>query len=247
MTGNHPAKERLNSYSQYIERQDMSYDYAFKCIIVGNSGVGKSSLLLRFTDKKFSHAHEMTIGVDFGAKTIDIDNKTVKLQIWDTAGQESFRSITRSFYRDSGLVLLVYDVSDRTSFEALRKWLEDIKDMANSPQIILVGNKSDLKRAITTDEGKRFADLNSMLFIETCAREDSGVDDAFIIVTKRLLESIKKGEVDVTDTSSGIKTGLLVRTSVLTPSIGYSGYTGSAYASTNGESVSDKDKTGSCC
>lgn len=238
MAENSPTKERLISYDQYIGKQNMSYDYAFKCIIVGNSGVGKSSLLLQFTDKKFSHSHEMTIGVDFGAKTIDIDNKTIKLQIWDTAGQESFRSITRSFYRDSGLVLLVYDVSDRKSFEALKKWLEDIKDMANNPQIILVGNKSDLKRAITVEEGKKFADLNSMLFIETCAKEDDGVNDAFITVTKRLLESIKKGEVDITNTSSGIRTGLLVRSSTLIPSTGYTN------TSTNTNDITNQSN---CC
>jgi len=204
---------QLISYSQYIEKQDMAYDYVFKCIIVGNSGVGKSSLLLQFTENKFIFDHDMTIGVEFGAKTVDIDGKIIKLQIWDTAGQETFRSIVRSYYRDTSLVLLVYDVSSSISFYSLNKWLEDIKDMSNNPHIILVGNKSDLsiRRQVSTEEGRAFADKNKMMFIETSARNTSSVEEAFTSVAKQTLESIQKGEINIFDISKGIRQGLLVK------------------------------------
>jgi Ras-related protein Rab-2A len=224
-------ESQLISYAQYIEKQNMAYDYVFKCIIVGDSGVGKSSLLLQFTENKFVFDHDMTIGVEFGSKTIDINGKTIKLQIWDTAGQESFRSIVRSYYRDTGLVLLVYDVSNSRSFTSLNKWLEDIKDMANSPHIILVGNKSDLsgRRQISTDDGKLFADKNHLMFIETSARNINTVNDAFVSVAKQTLESIQKGEIDIFDTSRGIRQGLLVKSNIINLSTPHPAPTGSGY------------------
>jgi len=204
---------QLISYDQYIKSQDMSYDYVFKCIIVGNSGVGKSSLLLQYTENKFIFDHEMTIGVEFGSRTIDINGKKIKLQIWDTAGQETFRSITRSYYRESSSVLLVYDVTNSTSFVSLGKWLNDINGIANNPHIILIGNKADLtyRRQVSFEEGKKFADDNGMLFIETCANKIDSVNDAFMTIAKRTLEAIQKGEIDINDLSRGIKIGLLNR------------------------------------
>jgi len=124
----------------------MSYAYIFKFIIVGDSNVGKSCLLLQFTDNRFKQAHDLTIGVEFGARTLTIDKTTnIKLQIWDTAGQESFRSITRSYYRGAICSLLVYDVTRRVSFQNVVRWLEEMREHAYSKMlIILVGNKKDL-------------------------------------------------------------------------------------------------------
>merc|ERR1712063_239660 len=126
---------------------DMSYAYLFKYIIIGDTGVGKSCLLLQFTDKRFQPVHDLTIGVEFGARMISVENKQIKLQIWDTAGQESFRSITRSYYRGACGALLVYDISRRDTFNHLTKWLEEARANANANMaIMLIGNKCDLDR-----------------------------------------------------------------------------------------------------
>uniref|UniRef100_A0AAY5K1M6 RAB2A, member RAS oncogene family n=1 Tax=Esox lucius TaxID=8010 RepID=A0AAY5K1M6_ESOLU len=120
----------------------MAYAYLFKYIIIGDTGVGKSCLLLQFTDKRFQPVHDLTIGVEFGARMITIDGKQIKLQIWDTAGQESFRSITRSYYRGAAGALLVYDITRRDTFNHLTTWLEDARQHSNSNMVImLIGNK----------------------------------------------------------------------------------------------------------
>eukprot|EP01033_Poteriospumella_lacustris_P007674 gene7674-gene8408 len=129
----------------------MSYSYLFKFIIIGDTCVGKSCFLLQFTDKRFQHVHDMTIGVEFGSRTIDLNNKLIKLQIWDTAGQESFRSITRSYYRGACSALLMYDITRRETFTHLSRWLDEAKQNSNPELVImLVGNKKDLehKRAV---------------------------------------------------------------------------------------------------
>jgi small GTP-binding protein len=126
----------------------------------GDTGVGKSCLLLQFTDKRFQPVHDLTIGVEFGARMVNIDGKQVKLQIWDTAGQESFRSITRSYYRGAAGALLVYDITRRETFDHLASWLEDARQHANpNMTIMLIGNKADLahRRAVSTEEGEQFA------------------------------------------------------------------------------------------
>ncbi|KAD6454096.1 hypothetical protein E3N88_08802 [Mikania micrantha] len=144
----------------------MSYAYLFKYIIIGDTGVGKSCLLLQFTDKRFQPVHDLTIGVEFGARMITIDNKPIKLQIWDTAGQESFRSITRSYYRGAAGALLVYDITRRETFNHLASWLEDARQHANANMtVMLIGNKCDLahRRAVSTEEGEQFAKENGLL------------------------------------------------------------------------------------
>ncbi|VBB19039.1 ras-related protein RABB1b [Yasminevirus sp. GU-2018] len=187
----------------------MSYDYLFKCIVVGDSGVGKSSLLLQFTDKRFNNTHDLTIGVEFGAKTVFVKDRCVKLQVWDTAGQESFRSITRSYYRDACIALLVYDTTNMSSFNSIAKWLEEIRTMANSPQIILVGNKNDLehKRQVMTEVASSFAKNNGLMFIETSAKNANNVDYAFLSMAEKTVTMIEKGEI-VVDDSKGIKLGV---------------------------------------
>lgn len=149
-------------------------------IIIGDTGVGKSCLLLQFTDKRFQQVHDLTIGVEFGARMITIDNKQIKLQIWDTAGQESFRSITRSYYRGAAGALLVYDITRRETFNHLTSWLDDARQHSNSNMtIMLIGNKSDLepRRAVSLEEGHQFANEHGLIFLETSAKTAANVEE----------------------------------------------------------------------
>lgn len=175
------------------------HHYVFKYIIIGDSGVGKSCLLLQFTDKRFEPLHDLTIGVEFGARMVSIDNKNIKLQIWDTAGQESFRSITRSYYRGACGALLVYDVTRRETFGHLQSWLEDAKANSNTAiTIMLIGNKSDLdaKRQVSFKEGEDFAKANGLVFMETSAKTAQNVDEAFLRTANMIYENVQKGAID---------------------------------------------------
>lgn len=172
--------------------------------------MGKSCLLLQFTDKRFQPVHDLTIGVEFGARMITIDNKPIKLQIWDTAGQESFRSITRSYYRGAAGALLVYDITRRETFNHLTSWLEDARQHANSNMtIMLIGNKCDLahRRAVSTEEGEQFAKENGLVFMETSAKTAQNVEDAFINTAAKIYQKIEEGIFDVSNESYGIKVG----------------------------------------
>jgi len=181
--------------------------YIFKYIVIGDSGVGKSCLLLQFTDKRFHPHHDLTIGVEFGTRTVEIDNQQVKLQVWDTAGQESFRSITRAYYRGTAVCLLVYDVCRRETFNHLQTWLEEVHRHSNpTVEIVLIGNKKDLgpKREVQELEGRGFAEKNNLRFFETSAKEDSNVEDAFMAPARSLFDKIKKNEIEV-GLQNGIK------------------------------------------
>jgi Ras-related protein Rab-2A len=186
--------------------------YTFKYIIIGESGVGKSCLLLQFTDKRFEPLFDMTIGVEFGARSIQINNQEVKLQIWDTAGQESFRSITRSYYRGACGALLVFDVTNRASFQSLQGWLDDARANCNVPiTVMLVGNKADLesKRQVSRDEAKAFADSANLSYIETSAKTSANVDEAFIATAQEIYDKVQRGELDqgfVTGKNPGSRT-----------------------------------------
>lgn len=174
----------------------MLYSYLFKYIIVGDSSVGKSCLLLQFTDKRFKKDHDITIGVEFGTRLIDINNQKIKLQIWDTAGQESFKSITRCYYRGSAGALLVYDITKRETFEHIVKWLEEIKNAANpNITIMLIGNKSDLEssRKVSTEEAMLFANKHGLMFIETSAKTSVNVELAYINTANNIYKNINDG------------------------------------------------------
>jgi len=189
----------------------MSYSYLFKYIIIGDTGVGKSCLLLQFTDKRFQPVHDLTIGVEFGARMVTIDNKHIKLQIWDTAGQESFRSITRSYYRGAAGALLVYDITRRDTFKHLSRWLDEARQHSQSNMVImLIGNKNDLehRRAVSYEEGKAFAAEHGLIFMETSAKTAYNVEEAFINTAKKILENIVSGVIDVSNESHGIKIGM---------------------------------------
>ncbi|KAF8968232.1 ras family-domain-containing protein [Flammula alnicola] len=159
-----------------------NYDYLFKVVLIGDSGVGKSNLLSRFTRNEFNLESKSTIGVEFATRSINVDGKTVKAQIWDTAGQERYRAITSAYYRGAVGALLVYDIAKHATYVNVTRWLKELRDHADSNIVImLVGNKSDLKhlRAVPTDEAKAFSTENGLSFIETSALDASNVEAAF--------------------------------------------------------------------
>lgn len=181
--------------------------HCFSCVCLG---VGKSCLLLQFTDKRFRTDHDLTIGVEFGARLVNIGGKQIKLQIWDTAGQESFRSITRSYYRGATGALLVYDISRRDTFNHLARWLEEARQHANPKMVImLIGNKSDLeKREVSFEEGEQFANENGLIFLETSAKTASNVEEAFLKTAQKIYDNIQSGAYDLSNDSHGIKVGM---------------------------------------
>ena len=191
-----------------MNSKDSNYDYMFRYIIVGDMGVGKSCLLLQFTENKFRQKHELTIGVEFGGKMIDINNKKIKIQIWDTAGQEAFQAITRSYYKGAIGALLVYDITRKDTFNHIIKWLEVVKSYsAKKICIILIGNKIDLekKRQVSKEDGENFAKKNGILFLETSAKTAERVNDVFITSAQVILEGIKLTGIDPTFPSQNIK------------------------------------------
>jgi len=165
------------------------YDYLFKLLLIGDSGVGKSCLLLRFADDTYTESYISTIGVDFKIRTVELDGKTIKLQIWDTAGQERFRTITSSYYRGAHGIIIVYDITDVESFSNVRQWLFEIDRFA-SEQVnkLLVGNKSDLtnKRVVTTETAKEFAQTLDIPFLETSAKNSTNVEEAFLTMAAQI-------------------------------------------------------------
>ncbi|XP_054794823.1 ras-related protein Rab-2-A-like [Prosopis cineraria] len=186
----------------------MSYGYRFKCIIVGDTGVGKSCLLYQFTDRRFQHTHDITIGAGYGAQMIRVDKKLMKLQIWDTAGQEKFKSLTRSYFKGAIVALLVYDITRRETFEHLDSWMEDVKEQADANvTIVLVGNKSDLslRRQVSTEEAEHFAKENDLIFFEASAKMGQNVYEAFEEAAKVVYKKIGNKDFDLSDQSCGIK------------------------------------------
>ncbi|KAI8882967.1 rab11 protein [Backusella circina FSU 941] len=162
--------------------RDDDYDYLFKVVLIGDSGVGKTNLLGRFTRNEFNLESKSTIGVEFATRSIQVDNKVIKAQIWDTAGQERYRAITSAYYRGAVGALLVYDISKHSTYESVGRWLKELRDHADSNIVImLVGNKSDLRhlRAVPTDDAKQFASENGLSFIETSALDSTNVELSF--------------------------------------------------------------------
>ena len=171
----------------------MAYDHLLKVLLIGDAGVGKSSLLLRYTEDKFDEALGSTIGVDFKVKTVEADGKRVKLTLWDTAGQERFRTLTSSYYRGAQGVVLVYDVTRRATFDDLQRWLEEVDAYApgGGEEVVklLVGNKIDRDGVVPRTEAAAWARRRGMLFVETSAKAAVGVTQAFCEVVNKILEN----------------------------------------------------------
>lgn len=170
------------------------YDHLFKLLIIGDSGVGKSSLLLRFADNVFSGTYITTIGVDFKIRTIDVNGERVKLQIWDTAGQERFRTITSTYYRGTHGVLVVYDVSSGESFANVQRWLHEIDQNCDVVNRILVGNKDDDpdRKVVLTQDAQRFAEKMQIKLFETSAKDNKNVEEMFLAITNLVLQTKKQ-------------------------------------------------------
>ena len=167
----------------------MSHDFLFKLLIVGESGVGKTCMLLRFADNSFEENFLSTIGVDFKVRELDVDNKHVKLQIWDSAGQERFRNITTSYYRNCGGIIIVYDITRHDTFVKVTEWIEEVRKNTNNVPLLLVGNKADLieKRQVTEQEAKSLADRMGLVLLETSAKTALNIEDAFKEISRQLM------------------------------------------------------------
>ncbi|KAK3703761.1 hypothetical protein QZH41_008440 [Actinostola sp. cb2023] len=158
------------------------YDYLYKIVLIGDSGVGKSSLLSRFTRNEFDLESKSTIGVEFATRSIQVDGKVIKAQVWDTAGQERYRAITSAYYRGAVGAVLVYDLTKQKTFQDVERWLMEVREHADpSIVIMLVGNKCDLRhlRAILTEDAKKFAEEKDLSFIEASALDATNVEEAF--------------------------------------------------------------------
>mmetsp|Transcript_28542 Transcript_28542/g.50253 ORF Transcript_28542/g.50253 Transcript_28542/m.50253 type:complete len:206 (+) Transcript_28542:72-689(+) len=178
------------------DRGNPAPDHLFKLVIIGDAGVGKSSLLLRFTEDNFSTNYISTIGVDFRFRTLNIKKKIVKLQIWDTAGQERFRTITSAYYRGADGVILVYDVTNRDSFGHVEDWLEQVNKYASEDTAkLIVGNKADLieDKKVNSEEALAMGEKHGIHVIETSAKTADNVDMAFNRLGEKLIET--RGDV----------------------------------------------------
>ena len=173
----------------------MGSDFLYKLLMIGDSGVGKSSLLLRFASDQFEDSYMTTVGLDFKIRTVEVDGKVVKLQMWDTAGQERFRTITRSYYRGSQGIVVVYDVTDNDTFENVKHWLSEIERYAaDGVSKMLVGNKCDMTdaRAVETATAQEVADKLDVPFFEASAKTAENVDEIFLRMARDILARTKE-------------------------------------------------------
>lgn len=178
----------------------LQYDYLFKVLMIGDSGVGKSCLLLRYVDCAHRESYVNTIGVDFKIKTIKLGGKRIRLQVWDTAGQERFKTITSSYYRGAHGVMIVYDIANKETFSNLNKWLNEVETYANEGVLmILVGNKTDLnsQRQVSKECGAEWAALNDMPFIETSAKNSTNVTEAFTMLAELVNKHVKDNHTEL--------------------------------------------------
>ncbi|KAL4290088.1 hypothetical protein GQ457_14G009530 [Hibiscus cannabinus] len=194
-------------------RADDDYDYLFKVVLIGDSGVGKSNLLSRFTKNEFSLESKSTIGVEFATRSIRVDDKVIKAQIWDTAGQERYRAITSAYYRGAVGALLVYDVTRHVTFENVDRWLKELRGHTDANIVImLVGNKADLRhlRAVSAEDAKAFAERENTFFMETSALESLNVEDAFTQVLAQIYRVVSKKTLGVGDDPSYLPKGKMI-------------------------------------
>ncbi|XP_072996118.1 ras-related protein Rab11C-like [Typha latifolia] len=176
-------------------RVDHEYDYLFKIVLIGDSGVGKSNILSRFTRNEFCLESKSTIGVEFATRTLQIESKTIKAQIWDTAGQERYRAITSAYYRGAVGALLVYDITKKQNFDNILRWLRELRDHADANIVIMmVGNKSDLHhlRSVSEDDAQVLAEKEGLSFLETSALEAFNIEKAFQTILSEIYHIVSK-------------------------------------------------------
>ena len=192
-----------------INNSKSESSYSVKFIIVGDSSVGKSNILLRFSRNVFDPGHQATLGIEFANKHLQYNNIDYLVQVWDTAGQENFRSVTRAYYKASAVAMVVYDITSEESFQHIQAWIKDCKDLApKTVQLVLIGNKTDLEenRVIKIERGKDLAHENNMLFFETSALNGNGVEEAFQKSIECIDQKIRSGFYDLNNSSNqGIK------------------------------------------
>ena len=184
------------------------FDYLLKFIIIGDSSVGKSNILSVYNDGQFNEKLQPSIGVEFIAKNIEIEQTKFRLQIWDTAGQESFLSMTKVYYKNSCCAFIVYDITEKKSFNHVEFWLNELKNEApESILYILIGNKNDLneKRVISYEQGNEYAKKHKMMFFETSAKNKIEIDNIFKETVKCINKNIQEGKYDLDDDSCGVK------------------------------------------
>jgi small GTP-binding protein len=172
-----------------------NYNLIFKIVLIGDSNVGKTNILSKYLQNEFNPDSKATVGVEFGSKTFNINDNVIKAQIWDTAGTEKYRSITNAYYKGAKGAFVVYDITKKSSFNNIDKWLFDLKNNGDENiNIILVGNKIDLEndRDVTTEEGEKKAILNKASFIETSAKNGNNIEKAFNLMIENVYENFKK-------------------------------------------------------
>lgn len=195
------------SSSQMLGRK---FDYSLKVVVVGDSGVGKTCLLIRFIRDLWDEDSQPTLGVEFMTKIVTTEKHRIQLQLWDTAGQELFRSVTRGYYRGSAGALLVFDLTNRDSFENINRWLQDVKDVARSDVVtLLIGNKSDLcdgadKRQVTKEEAEAFAKQHGMQYFETSAKTGEQIGDAINACVAVIEKNVDDGSYEVTPNADNV-------------------------------------------
>lgn len=178
-----------------MTEEEENYNMIFKIVLVGDSGVGKTNLLLRYLKNEFNTQTKATVGVEFGNTKVQIDNALIKAQIWDTAGQERYRSITSAYYKGAHGALIVYDITRKDSFDSVEKWLSDLKNNGEEKMVIMaIGNKCDMvnERVISTEEGEAKAQRNNIAFLETSALNATNVAKAFDELIQKLYVAFKK-------------------------------------------------------
>ncbi|KAG5514854.1 hypothetical protein RHGRI_036039 [Rhododendron griersonianum] len=177
------------------EQQEEGEEYLFKIVVIGDSAVGKSNLLSRFARDEFDLHSKATVGVEFQTQVLEVEGKEVKAQVWDTAGQERFRAVTSAYYRGAFGALLVYDITRRTTFDSIKRWLDELNIHCDTTVArILVGNKCDLEniRDVSIDEGKSLAQEEGLFFIETSALDSTNVNAAFEIVIRQIYNDVSR-------------------------------------------------------
>ena len=193
---------------------DEEYDMIFKVVLIGDSGVGKTNILSRYVRDDFSIETKSTVGVEFGSKVLKVNNTSIKIQIWDTAGQEQYKSITKAYYKGARGAFVVYDITRKETFSSVEKWVDELKNNGDEGVcIILLGNKCDLEdqRQVSTEEAMRKSELYKIALCETSAMQAVNIDKAFTIMVEEIMKQIgKKDEDNANIIGSNDKNGIIL-------------------------------------